>query len=104
MAQVILRENKQGEKPYEPIYLDTDKSIKVTFKRRLSDNKMVLRCATVRQDGEKMTEIGNAVYNEERDHASISVNTLKGLSRDTVIEALSTMMDAIKLMKQEIEK
>ena len=104
MAQVNLTENQQAEKTYNPITLDTDSSVRVTMKRSVSDKGMVLRCAAVRQDGEAMTEVGNAVYNEERDHASVSVNTLKGLSRETVLEALETMVDAMKLMKEEIEK
>ena len=104
MAQVNLTEKKNPEKVYDPVTLDTDNTIEVTM-RRINGNKgLVMRCAAVRKDGEATVEIGNGVYNEERDHASVSVNTLKGLSRETVLEALSTMVEAMKLMKQEIEK
>ena len=104
MAQVNLKEQTTAEKIYAPVTLDTDNSIEVTMRRSADSKGMTLRCAAVRKDGEATVEVGNAVYNEARDHASVSVNTLKGLSRDTVLEALSTMVDAMKLMKEEIEK
>lgn len=104
MAQVRLTEQNTPEKVYDPIRLDSDSSIEVTMRRTFNDKGMTLRCAAVRKDGEKTEEIGNAVYNELRDHASASVNTLKGLSRETVLEMLSTMVDAMSLMKDEIEK
>ena len=103
MAKVTLSENRQSEKVYDPISLDSDNGIKVTMRRTADGGGAVLRCYVTRTKGETTEEIGNAVYNEGRNHASVSMNTLKGMSRETVLEAISTMTEALTLMMAEME-
>ena len=103
MAKVTLSENKRSEKVYDPICLDTDNGIELTMRRSSDSNGVTLRCYATRKDGETTEHIGNAIYNEARDHASVSMNTLKGMSRETVLEALSTMTEALTLMMAEME-
>ena len=103
MAKVTLSENRQSEKVYDPIRLDTDSTIEVNMRRTLDDGGIVLRCYASRTNGENTEQLGNAVYNERRDHASVSMNTLKGMTKETVLEALSTMTEALTLMMAEIE-
>lgn len=103
MAKVTLSENRQSEKVYDPIRLDTDNNIEVLMRRTADDGGAVLRCYVSRTKGETTEEIGNAVYNEGRNHASVSMNTLKGMTRETVLEAMATMTEALNLMMAELE-
>lgn len=104
MAKVTLSEKKIAEKVYDPVTLDTDKSIEVTLRRTVDINGITLRCAAVRTKGDTTEQVGNAVYSEKHNHASVSMNTLKGMSRETVLEAMSTMTEALTLMIAEMEE
>ena len=103
MAKVTLSENRRSEKVYDPIRLDTDDGIELLMRRSFDSNGATLRCYAKRRKGDETEDIGNAIYNEARDHASVSMNTLKGMSRETVLEALSTMTEALTLMMAELE-
>ena len=103
MAQIILHKEPTPEQLYTPVVLDTDKTITVTMSRIMGDKGLTMRCSAVRDAGEKQEELGNAVYNEGKDYASVSMNTLKGLSRETVLEALSTMADALSMMNEDMK-
>ena len=103
MAKVTLSEKRIADKVYDPVTLDTDKNIEVTLRRVVDGYGTVLRCSCVRKDGEKTEQIGTAVYNEARDHASVSINTLKGMTSETVLEAMATMTEALTLMMAEIK-
>lgn len=104
MAKVTLNEKRIADKVYDPVTLDTDKSIEVSLRRTVDSYGIALRCACTRKNGEATEQIGNAVYNEARDHASVSINTLKGMTRETVLEAMSTMTEALTLMMAELEE
>ena len=103
MAKVTLSENKQSEKVYDPIRLDTDNGIEVTMRRSSDSRGVTLLCYATRKEKGVTEHIGNAIYSEARNHASVNMNTLKGMSRETVLEALSTMTEALTLMMAELE-